>query len=79
VYRPDGGTAATPGGFPIQGPATNDGEIDPQTGQPVNAAPFQGGSAIGVPRPGMVVQPPPPQPGAPGVIFQPGPPPPPDN
>ena len=54
--------------------------IEQRNGQPIYISPFQGGTAVGTPRPGMVVQPAlPPGVVAPGVIVQPGQPPSPDN
>ena len=82
VVPRQGGMSSTPGAIPQQ-PAPF--VIEEQRGVsgevPANGQPFvvyPGGSAIGTPRPGMVV----PQPGVPGVILQPGqspPPPPPEN
>ena len=74
-----GGVSATPGAFPPP-PMPNGTVIEQQNGQPIYISPFQGGTAVGTPRPGMVVQPAlPPGVVAPGVIVQPGQPPSPDN
>ena len=83
VNPQQGITSATPGVFPPPPPAIpNGGFVEQPNGQPIYISPFQGGTAVGMPRPGMVVQPavPPGVSVAPGVIVQPGQPPPsPDN
>jgi hypothetical protein len=72
TFQQQGATSATPGAFPPQpAPAPNEAVVEQPSGQTIFVAPFPGGSAVGAPRPGMVVQPPAP-PGAPGVIVEPG-------
>ena len=77
VNPQQGGASATPGAIPPQpAPLVIEEQRGPTGGVPANGQPaavYPGGSAVGTPRPGMVVQPQV-QPGVPGVIVQPGPP-----
>ncbi|HEY3045830.1 MAG TPA: hypothetical protein VGJ39_17505 [Vicinamibacterales bacterium] len=70
VNPQQGATSATPGAFPAQPAPAPNGAVEIQNGQPVYIAPFPGGTAVGTPRPGMVIQPPV-QPSVPGGFVQP--------
>ena len=81
VNPQQGAASATPGAIPPQpAPFVSEEQRGPTAGVPANGQPsavYPGGSAIGTPRPGMVVQPQvqpgaPGVPGVPGVIVQPG-------
>jgi hypothetical protein len=60
-----GAASSTPGALPPQQPTPNGPAVEQLNGQPIYAAPFSGGAAVGTPRPGMVV----PAPAQPGVIL----------